>query len=94
MNEEPVPCPFCGESDIRPSAHAGDTWVWCKNPKCPIYDVEIRESEWNTRPDSKPEYKWGSFHEWWVELPYMMRKLMQGADIAKVIFNAARERKE
>jgi hypothetical protein len=45
---------------------------------------------WNTRAEKK--YKWSSFHEWWVELPYMMQKLLQGADIAKSIFNAAREK--
>ena len=41
-------CPFCGCRDIRPE-EKDDPYVWCKNPKCQIYDIELHINKWNTR---------------------------------------------
>ena len=48
-----LPCPFCGSQNIRHKGIVEDKWVWCKNTTCPIYDIEIKFDEWNTR--HKPE---------------------------------------
>ncbi len=48
--KELKPCPFCGSNEVRP-VEEGDPFVWCKNTKCPIYDVEIPIEEWNARHD-------------------------------------------
>ena len=42
-------CPFCGGTDLRDGCTHEDPWTWCKNQKCPIYDVEIRVQDWNNR---------------------------------------------
>lgn len=99
MSEELLPCSFCGESNAvicetehftRP-AYA----VTCRTKGCAggVYMmghgefVSVGEAikAWNTRPDSKPEYKWKNYEEW-----VNGRKIFN----AFAAFNAARERKE
>lgn len=44
------PCPECGGTDIRlPVPEKDDNYVWCKNTKCKLYDIEYSVRAWNTR---------------------------------------------
>jgi len=91
MSEEIKPCPFCGGTPHTFEGMAGVcVYCWEEDGSCGHRVIIMTLEEWNTRTEKK--YKWASFHEWWVEVPYMMQKLLQGADIAKSTFNAARER--
>ena len=45
-----LPCPECGGTDIRPPVpEKDDNYVWCKNGRCKLYDVEYSVRAWNTR---------------------------------------------
>lgn len=98
MSQEIPLCPFCGKLPslnlcMTENKNKNAKLATCRTPGCPMYHRAIPLPMWGKRANIQP-YKWATFHEWWVCLPYMIQKLMQGADIAKVIFNAARERKE